>query len=180
MDWLWQLDREAYRLIHVEWRQDWLNHLMVAITTTGLGWVQAIALIPFLWLQTTRRAAIAVFVAGAGAGLLRILLVRLIDRQRPSNFAWSTPLEDFFGHTSFPSGHTTTTFGIAFMLLLLCRETSRAWVGWLALVWACLVATSRIVVGVHYPTDVLGAAMLGCVAACLSWLVFERKGWLPA
>lgn len=180
MDWLWRLDRDLYHLIHVDWRQDWMDHAMIVVTTTGLGWVQGLALIPFLWWQATRRAAIAVFTAGAFAGLLRILIVQLVDRQRPSNFAWANPIEDFYGHTSFPSGHTTTTFGLAVMIFLLTRGSERSWIGWIALAWAFSVAFSRIVVGVHFPTDVLGAAMLGTAAAGSTWLVFDRKRWLPA
>lgn len=57
--------------------------------------------------------------------------------------------------SSFVSDHSVVVFAIAFTLLL--RKDS--WM-YLAMIWAILVGVSRIYVGVHYPADVLGAAVL--------------------
>lgn len=107
----------------------------------------------------------AVLVA-AIAGVARLGIVAWADRLRPSNFAFAQPLEHVYGPTSFPSGHSTTAFAIAFTVLLSTWNGPRRWCGWLALAYALGIGLSRVYVGVHYPTDVLAGAGLALVVAC--------------
>jgi len=65
---------------------------------------------------------------------------------------------------SFPSDHATAAFAISVAILLRHRKA-----GIVALVLAALVSVSRVVVGVHYPSDVLGGALLGTLAALVLW-----------
>src|SRR5205085_11764324 len=64
--------------------------------------------------------------------------------------------EKLNGNNSFPSGHTATACALAFIIGMRRRR-------WAALVWAlaAAVAFSRIYLGLHWPTDVLGAAAIG-------------------
>jgi undecaprenyl-diphosphatase len=66
--------------------------------------------------------------------------------------------------TSFPSDHATSAFAIAVALLLRHRKA-----GVLALVLATVVSVSRVVVGTHYPSDILAGASIGTVAALVFW-----------
>ena len=65
---------------------------------------------------------------------------------------------------SFPSDHATAAFAIAVSILLRHRKA-----GILAVVLATIVAVSRVVVGTHYPSDVLGGALIGTFAALFFW-----------
>ena len=65
---------------------------------------------------------------------------------------------------SFPSDHATAAFAIAVALLLRNRR-----VGIPALVMATVLAVARVTVGTHYPSDVLGGALLGTAVALLLW-----------
>ena len=93
-------------------------------------------------------------------GLFKGLLVNYahIFRLRP----WAThsdtifPLENYYFNSSFPSGHVSATLTILTVLIYYYRKY---W-GW-ALLFALLLAFSRIHNGMHYPTDVLGGAILG-------------------
>jgi undecaprenyl-diphosphatase len=66
---------------------------------------------------------------------------------------------------SFPSDHATAAFAIAVSLFLRSRR-----VGFLALGMAIILAIARVAVGVHYPGDVIGGALLGTAAALALWL----------
>lgn len=71
---------------------------------------------------------------------------------------------------SFPSDHATGAYAIAVAILLRHRRA-----GVLALILATLVSVSRVGLGTHYPTDVLGGAALGTLAALVLWLPPLRR-----
>jgi undecaprenyl-diphosphatase len=71
---------------------------------------------------------------------------------------------------SFPSDHATGAYAIAFAILLRHRKA-----GVVALILATLVGVSRVALGTHYPTDVLGGAAVGALAALLLWIPPVRR-----
>lgn len=73
------------------------------------------------------------------------------------------------GQYGFVSSHAANVFGIAFLAgRLLNTRFKGALIG--LLLWATLVAYSRIYLGVHYPSDVAGGAILGVF---IGWLIFK-------
>ena len=68
------------------------------------------------------------------------------------------------GDPSFPSDHATAAFAIAVSILLRHRRA-----GILALTMAVILSVGRVVVGTHYPSDVLAGAVLGTLAALFFW-----------
>lgn len=70
------------------------------------------------------------------------------------------------GPYSFPSGHTTAAFSTATALTL---STKKWWVGVPAYSYASFVAYSRMRLGVHYPSDVLGGIFIGVGTGLLTW-----------
>ena len=71
---------------------------------------------------------------------------------------------------SFPSDHAIAAFAIA---VAICLRHRRA--GVLALVLASLVSVSRVALGTHYPSDVLGGAILGALCALVFWIPPVRQ-----
>src|SRR5690606_17540147 len=82
--------------------------------------------------------------------------------------AWVAPLDEF----SFPSGHTL--HAVAFTVVALAHYPLLAW---LLLPFTASVAVSRVVLGLHYPSDVLAATAIGGALAGLSlWLGMPLLG----
>lgn len=69
---------------------------------------------------------------------------------------------------SFPSGHTSAAFLMAGVLSFIFPS-----IGWALYLWACGVGMSRIMLGVHFPSDILAGALLGSgICALLITLLF--------
>ncbi|WP_262249608.1 phosphatase PAP2 family protein [Parapedobacter soli] len=73
------------------------------------------------------------------------------------------------GGFSFISGHATNSFGFAVFLSLVFRNR---WVTLVSLVWATLISYSRIYLGVHFISDVVGGVLAGILIATISYAVF--------
>lgn len=148
----------------------WLNHnlqnpffdwVMPKLTALGSG--------GFVWLFLA--FILAMFGKGRGRkmaflGMLALLMAwfvgdevlkNLVARPRPFlTLSDVRLLADKPGQFSFPSGHTTTSFAPAVVFYRKNKTVGRA-----ALILAACIGFSRIYVGVHYPLDVLGGALLG-------------------
>lgn len=72
------------------------------------------------------------------------------------------------GQFGFVSSHAANTFGLATLFSLLFQKR---WITWPLLFWAALVSYSRVYLGVHYPLDVIGGAMLGAGLGTMVWLI---------
>lgn len=118
-----------------------------------------------------------IFVGVGLPGLATNLLKRAIGRARPEMFdAAGTlgfqPILNGYAYESFPSGHTTTAFAAAMVLGFLAPR-------WfvVGLVYAVGIAVSRLVVGAHYPSDVLGGAVVGTLGAYAVRNFFASRRW---
>lgn len=68
---------------------------------------------------------------------------------------------------SFPSGHTANAATLAVLAVAVAASRWRWWVGAVGALYILLMAVSRLVLGVHWCTDVLGGALAGAGAALL-------------
>tara|TARA_R110002124_G_scaffold63350_11_gene173001 strand:+ start:6596 stop:7330 length:735 start_codon:yes stop_codon:yes gene_type:complete len=121
-----------------------------------------------------------IFVGVGLPGLACNLLKRLIGRGRPEYFLdlgafHFQPVLNDWSFQSFPSGHSTTAIATAFVLGFMSPRWFR-----LILPIALLTALSRIVIGMHYPTDVAAGLVLGTLGAYAVRNVFARRRWLFA
>lgn len=110
--------------------------------------------------------ALAMAMAGLGAGILAQIVKHLAGRARPE--LWLGPMHYAPGSsTSFPSGHTVGAFALAGVLMFSARsKTLRV----IAFVLAAGVGLSRILAFRHWPSDVTASAVIGLVTA---WIVTE-------
>lgn len=96
------------------------------------------------------------------AALISYGLKSLFQRERPFRTYDTVEKLSRGGSPSFPSGHTLEAFAVATSIALIFR---RRVVQVPVLIWACMVAYSRMALGVHYPSDVLGGMLIGMIVA---------------
>lgn len=73
------------------------------------------------------------------------------------------------GQYGFVSSHASNSFSLAMFTSLLFNNK---WYSWFIMIWAGIVSYSRIYLGVHFPGDILGGALLGMGLAILFFLLF--------
>jgi undecaprenyl-diphosphatase len=148
----------------------WIRWWMMGATRAGDGWVwYMVGAIILLFGGHERVHALA---AGTAAALFSIgcfqALKRMIGRKRPCEIqphCWATvlPPDEF----SFPSGHTMTAFGITVALALFYPALSAA-----LLFFAFSIAVSRVVLGMHFVSDVIAGMLLGAGLGYGCYLLF--------
>src|SRR3954471_1822981 len=127
---------------------------------------------PGIW----RRACAAGLSAAAVGLLLNQAIAQLWHRPRPyqDHPLGVIPLLSPSHDPSFPSDHATAALAIAFGILFVVGRA-----GWLFVAWAVLIATSRVLAGMHYPTDVLAGALVGlCSGYFTARLAMPVLVWL--
>lgn len=156
----------------------WLQTAMISLS--GLGSVAVAVLVVVFtsaFLLLAKRAWQALLVVGCGIGAATLILVikAYMNRGRPTIVAALASAEGL----SFPSGHTLIASAIYPTLGILLSASLRerrlkVFVFVTAALLALLVGFTRIYLGVHYPTDVLGGWALGLAWAIVCGLVYRR------
>jgi undecaprenyl-diphosphatase len=110
--------------------------------------------------------ALAMAMAGLGAGILAQIIKQLVGRARPE--LWLGPMHYAPGSsTSFPSGHTVGAFALAGVLIFGSRNLPLRVI---AFVLASGIGLSRVLAFRHWPSDVTASAVVGLVSA---WIATE-------
>lgn len=162
----------------------WLNHgghllgstFWLQLTMLGDGAVALALVLPSI--RRAPRCFWAALVAAVIAGLWTQVTKQLVDVPRPPGvlaagmFFQAGPV---YRSVSFPSGHAAAAFALTgiWVMNLRGRRLLRA----ALLLLACLVSLSRIMVGVHWPIDVLWGMIGGWLGAWTGLAMHGRWGW---
>jgi len=172
------------------------DNFFLIVTQLGNGWI-AVPLVAVIIIIVTQRSFLAkallcAVIAGILAGAANTQIKRVVHRPRPVIYFEQglsyggggvvTGSEAHRVHCvgrilrqhSFPSGHAATAFAAAAIVALLFGGYF-----YLGFIPALLVAYSRVYMGVHFPSDVFGGAVLGIAAALLVIVFFRQKKYLP-
>lgn len=79
---------------------------------------------------------------------------------------------------SFTSSHATNHFAAACFIFYTMRAYFKKW-GYLFFLWAATISYGQVYVGVHYPLDIIGGAILGCCIGSLTAYLFNKWLGLP-
>jgi undecaprenyl-diphosphatase len=166
LQWIETRDQRLMRRVNRWTPPRWMRLWMVAATRCGDGWLWYAAgfMIAIVGGPERFRALLAALLAVSAGIALFIQLKRACRRRRPCAMephCWATllPPDQF----SFPSGHTITAFAMASSLSVFYPAML------IGLLFCALsVAASRILLGMHFLTDVIAGAALGGVLGCVA------------
>lgn len=133
---------------------DWYVWVLVAVVALWLGDV------------TLRRGLWGWIISMVIAGVITTSIKFVLQRRRPHEQGGFYSVK--YDQHSFPSGHATRMGTIATWGLILFP----GW-GWLLVGLAVWTSWSRVALRVHYPADVIGGLLVGCVVSILVWQVMS-------
>ncbi|MDH3560924.1 MAG: LssY C-terminal domain-containing protein [Gammaproteobacteria bacterium] len=170
-DFMGDLDNYLYRFLQ-NLRTPWADQLMVFVTQFGAQALLVVVLIGgSLWLtwKGNIQAALHWIAVYACAGILTFVLKHSAQIARPV---------DYYGGYSFPSAHVSMSLVVyGFLALLVAREIpfKHRWLPYsIAGLLVMAIAFSRLYLGVHWFSDVLGGVTLGLFWAALIGIAYDR------
>ena len=155
---------------------DILDKIMIVITKSGNGgmiWL-FIALYLYIFEKIHSKAIVLVCVIAVCAFINNFIIKGIFTKDRPCDLDESIPLliKRPFG-SSFPSGHTASSFASVVVLFYI-----NPWWGGAALIWAALIGFSRVYLYVHFPSDVLWGIISGtAIAFVVMPVAIHFIGW---
>ena|SRR5271166_1886064 len=165
-------DHELMQRVHRWHAPRWVRWWMIASTRCGDGWFWAFCGIAVLASHNPDKNAafLAAAIAAATGILLFTILKKCVGRRRPCTLekhCWATllPPDQF----SFPSGHSITAFAVAVPLSLFYPIAAP-----ILFTLAASIAMSRIILGLHFLTDVIAGSLVGSVLGYVAFYSFTR------
>jgi undecaprenyl-diphosphatase len=187
LDWLLRLDLILFFRINNQWQHPWLDAV--------LPWVRE----PYIWAPLYLFLALFVTINYKWRGFFWMVLfiVAFGIADQTSGF-----LKDVFGRLrpcrdpllqqyvrvlvpycpisgSFTSNHAANHFALGTFCFITLRSSFRRF-AWLFYVWAFMIGYAQVYVGVHFPLDIAGGALLGILIGLLSGSFFQRRIRLEA
>ncbi len=187
-DWLLTWDYRIFHAINQEWVRPWMTSIIPLLRNKWI-WIPVYAFLATLIIEKHRWKSIWIFLAVlGGVGMTDFIVSRVlkpaIGRLRPCQMMDSleviirVPCGVGF---SFPSAHGANHFFLAVVIgSVVARDYP--WLAMLLWLWAGGVAYAQVFVGVHFPLDVIGGALLGIFVGVLivrfvMYPIIERHRW---
>ena len=155
-----QGDIIGYKMISTFLISDFVTPIAKFITNFGGAVFLSIATIALLLLIKNKKIGLSIFSNIVIITILNQLLKRILRRPRPTEFR----IVEETGY-SFPSGHSMVSMAFyGYLIYLIYRYIKNKYIKWslivLLSILICLIGISRIYLGVHYTSDVLGGFLL--------------------
>jgi len=178
---LLEKDRALFSMINGKWTSSFLDAIMPWVRTSN-NWVPLyIVLLGFIiykWKQNAWRWIVLVIVNVVitdqiSSSIFKPLFHILRPCADPTLMNQSRLLlEHCSGGFSFTSSHEANHFGLAVFMVLKLQPILKNY-RFLFLIWAAIIAYAQVYVGVHYPLDIIGGAIIGILAGYMNGKLFK-------
>ena len=157
------LDERFSRSTQAQDHPGFIRALSVVLAHSGDSWFWILGLGVLWWFGDDywKQLALAMLI-GIGVTALVVMVIKFTVRRRRPQGEWGRIYRSTDPH-SFPSGHAARST----MLAVLALGLGPLWLGIAMLIWAPLVGLARIIMGVHYPSDILAGMALGILMGVL-------------
>jgi undecaprenyl-diphosphatase len=171
MQQLIQLDKELFKLINGQLANPFFDWIMPWLRNSNMWMPLYFFLILIITINFKKHGfwiiAFGIITITLTDGISSKIIKPYFDRLRPCNDPDMATMIRFLlpyrpGNGSFTSSHATNHFGIAMFLYMALKKYFGKWM-LLFFVWAFFIGYAQIYVGVHYPGDVIGGGILGCL-----------------
>ncbi|WP_404341298.1 phosphatase PAP2 family protein [Pseudoalteromonas mariniglutinosa] len=166
-----KIDEQLFLSVFSDASPRWLRNTALGFSKSGNGGLYLVLFVCFWWLSEQSHyqlLALSLLLGFAIERPIYFLAKKRIARTRPCDClvqgAYLIPSDKF----SLPSGHSAGAFVVATVMSYFFPELTGIW-----LVWASGVAISRVVIGVHYPADVVIGAAMGASCGMLAVILVE-------
>ena len=156
-----------------------LNRIATVLTNLGgPGVIVGVTLITalILYAQHRRRAMTMLLLGVGGTAIINLVLKTAFARLRPDLWVQVVTEKSF----SFPSGHAMITSALALTIILMLWHTRWRWYALIGgIIYAGVIGLTRVYLGVHYPTDVLGGWLVSFIWVIIVNEVLTRANLHP-
>ena len=168
-----KFDRVIQNFIHARATPSW-DHLFLNLTRLGniqIALPVTLIIILFYVYKSEKKHALIIAASVAGAVVANSALKLLFHRTRPA--LWHTIITE--KSYSFPSGHALVSSALISAIILICWNKSyRFVVLGVGVLLIGLIGLSRVYLGVHYPSDIIGGWIIGSAWSVITYLSVNR------
>jgi membrane-associated phospholipid phosphatase len=182
MQQIWEADRYIFYLINNKWSNSFFDDLMPLLRNSNI-WLPLYLFLLVFALMNIKKSGWFILLTLCTAALTDVLsshiiknhIFRLRPCQDPSLLGTIRVLATYCPQSSsFTSSHAANHFGLATFASVTLYPYAGKWI-YLTYVWAFLIIYAQLYVGVHYPIDVLGGALVGVMAGLLTSWIYQKK-----
>jgi undecaprenyl-diphosphatase len=175
-------DKYVFNLINNKWQNGFFDILMPLVRNSNF-WIPLYLFFFLFALYNVRKSGWYILLAVCTVAMTDMISSHLIKnwiiRLRPCNdpdlIGTIRVLASYCPQSSsFTSSHAANHFGLATFAAITLYPVAGKWI-YLVYLWAFLIVYAQLYVGVHYPTDILGGALIGVLAGLLTSRIYIKK-----